>query len=114
MAGPFSLTSKPRLTGSRCLCRTCGDYFNSVSMFDKHRVGEYPARRCLTSEEMSARGYVRNEAGFWIRARSWHRMPRDDDQEGSGTHVAGCPRNPSGDGFSGQQRALEAISEGDS
>jgi hypothetical protein len=55
------------LRGDRCLCRACGEFFNSTFMFDKHRRGKYPGgRRCLTPAELEAKGHVRNEAGFWI------------------------------------------------
>lgn len=62
----------PRLTGARCQCAACGEPFNSVSVFDRHRRGtrsdESPhrGRRCLTTEEMTGRGWRRNAAGFWI------------------------------------------------
>jgi hypothetical protein len=59
-----------RLTGSRCRCASCGQLFNSVSVFDRHRVGgwsDYGARRhCLTSSGMIARGWRVNACGFWI------------------------------------------------
>jgi hypothetical protein len=56
-----------RLTGNRCLCRPCGQYFNSLKGFDRHRVGNYPSlRRCLTPPEMVKRGMTVNAAGFWI------------------------------------------------
>lgn len=63
-----------RLTGARCRCGGCAEVFNSVSAFDKHRVGPYrqfrdplagPDRRCLTIIEMSAVGMSRNAKGFW-------------------------------------------------
>lgn len=58
---------------TRCQCMACGEYFNRVSTFDKHRVGEYGAdRRCMTSEEMQAKGWHINAAGFWVTAsREW-------------------------------------------
>lgn len=57
-----------RLTGARCKCSACGEYFNSASVFDKHRVGSYErGRRCLSASEMLARSWIRNAAGFWIR-----------------------------------------------
>jgi hypothetical protein len=56
-----------RLSGNRCLCRPCGQYFNSLKSFDRHRVGKYPSsRRCLTTSEMVKRGMTVNAAGFWI------------------------------------------------
>jgi len=53
------------LRGDRCRCSGCGEYFNSTYMFDKHRRGDYPARRCLTPTEMTAKGYVIS-GGFWV------------------------------------------------
>ncbi|HVN45988.1 MAG TPA: hypothetical protein VMT66_12230 [Steroidobacteraceae bacterium] len=59
------------LTGNRCRCAACGEHFNSSSMFDLHRVGDWKDsganRRCLSVPEMIAKGYLRNAAGFWIR-----------------------------------------------
>lgn len=70
-------TNRPRLTGSRCQCAACGQLFNSTSTFYRHRVGDYAKpgelkgyRRCLFVPELLAKGWSRNEAGFWIeRAR---------------------------------------------
>ena len=71
--------TSPKLTGCRCQCDGCGDYFGSVVVFDRHRVGSYgnPGepkynRRCLTPSEMEARGWVRNGRGFWIRKAIEH------------------------------------------
>jgi hypothetical protein len=59
-----------RLTGSRCQCSRCGEYFNSVSVFDRHRIGNWEAegvyRRCLSILEMLSRGWRLNRRGFWI------------------------------------------------
>lgn len=64
----------PRLTGSRCLCRGCGEHFNSPSAFDLHRVGRPEARRCLSSNEMVEAGMTRNAGGFWVsRVMPTHR-----------------------------------------
>ena len=57
-----------KLSGDRCQCTACGEYFNSTGMFDRHRVDKYPNRRCLTTDEMSLKGYTTNRAGFWIRS----------------------------------------------
>jgi hypothetical protein len=60
-----------RLSGNRCQCTACGEFFNRVSTFDKHRVGQIGVdRRCLTPEEMRANGWRLNAAGFWITAKS--------------------------------------------
>src|SRR5579863_20205 len=64
------------LRGNRCRCTACGDYFNSIFAFDRHRVGNYStrtSRRCLTVAELAARGWARNAAGFWITRP----MPRE-------------------------------------
>ena len=67
-----------RLTGSRCLCRACGERFNSTAAFDRHRVDAFAdSRRCLTAEEMSRLGMTRNAAGFWItKVRTKNRVKR--------------------------------------
>jgi hypothetical protein len=62
-------TSKPKLTDSRCQCCGCGGYFNAVFASDGHRTGTCGAggtRRCLTPEQLTAKGWLVNEAGFWI------------------------------------------------
>ena len=62
-----SVMTAPRLTGSRCLCRRCGEYFNSAYTFDRYRIWDSPtARRCLTVDEMVGTGMSVNSAGFWI------------------------------------------------
>ena len=65
----------PMLTRNtdRCRCMGCGAYFRGSGTFGLHRVGDWlldgANRRCLTREEMSAKGWLVDEAGFWIRAR---------------------------------------------
>lgn len=63
----------PTLGEARCQCAACGELFNRTRVFDRHRVGEYAKagewvhnRRCLTVAEMTARGWRRNAAGFWV------------------------------------------------
>jgi hypothetical protein len=58
----------PRLTGNRCQCPTCGDYFGSLRGFDRHRIGTVgaPDRRCKTEAEMMADGWQRNARGFLL------------------------------------------------
>ncbi len=57
-----------KLTGNRCQCAECGEYFNSVAAFDKHRVGNMDNRWCLPVEEMEAQGMGKNKAGYWVTA----------------------------------------------
>jgi hypothetical protein len=72
----------PRLTGNRCQCPTCGEYFNGVQPFDKHRTGDYAkpgqpnTRRCLTVAEMIAAGFIRIAAGFWMSDSRGQRAAR--------------------------------------
>lgn len=55
---------------SRPCCRSarrgagvgCDRYFSSVGSFDKHRR----EGRCLTEEEMTARGMLVNARGYWV------------------------------------------------
>lgn len=57
----------PKLSGNRCQCPTCGEYFNGVTGFDAHRIGPFDGKRhCLPVAEMTARGWTRNDAGFWV------------------------------------------------
>lgn len=61
--------SAPRLSGSRCQCTVCYDYFGSERGFDRHRIGEVgsPERRCLTACELTAAGWDRDAKGFWLQ-----------------------------------------------
>src|SRR6185437_5697649 len=62
----MSTHEQPKLTGRRCQCCGCGEYFNGERGFDRHRVGVYGVnRRCLSAAEMTTRGWYRNAAGFW-------------------------------------------------
>lgn len=58
------------LSGKRCLCSACGEYFNSDSTFSMHRVGNYEDggrnRSCLQPHDLVAKGWQKNAAGFWI------------------------------------------------
>lgn len=53
----------------RCRCSVCGLYFRRTSTFDAHRIGRpgTPARRCLSSDELAARGWSRDSLGYWRR-----------------------------------------------
>ena len=60
-----------KLTGSRNQCGGCREYFNSNGTFEQHRVGEHGKdRRCLTPQEMTDKGWLKNDDGFWIREKS--------------------------------------------
>jgi hypothetical protein len=67
---------------AKSFCTSCKETFSSVASFDKHRVGDFgrpiygekraiigytkPNRRCLTPEEMQAKGMQKNQHGYWI------------------------------------------------
>ena len=85
-----------RLTGSRSLCPSCHQRFNSTYAFDRHRVGAYPShRRCLTHDEMIARGMLINARGFWIteaRQLPCRLSLGRQDSSGFGDPPLGSPR----------------------
>ena len=59
-----------KLSGDRCQCRGCMEYFNSTAAFDKHRKGQHGTdRRCLPEQEMRGIGMDKNAAGYWITAK---------------------------------------------
>jgi len=61
-----------KLTETRCQCAECGEYFNSLGSFDKHRKGRYNVKRyCETPESL---GMEKNQAGFW-------RIPLTEEQK---------------------------------
>jgi hypothetical protein len=61
-----------KLRGDHCACPTCAEYFNSTRAFDKHRSGEWTARRCLSPDEMRAKGMDMSTEGWWLSSR-WQR-----------------------------------------
>ena len=71
------------ITGSRCQCTACGEHFNRVSTFDRHRIGNYAKpgewagdRRCMTADEMTAKGWRPNATGWWVTGGSfWRPQP---------------------------------------
>jgi hypothetical protein len=57
------------------VCGACGLDFGSVQAFDLHRVGKHEplTRRCLTLEELAAKGFVQNHYGRWTTAEALER-----------------------------------------
>jgi len=72
------LNRNARLTGARCKCGACGELFNSVRAFDRHRTGSFQPlmRRCRTPKEMQALRMSRKRAGFWITETRQERVRR--------------------------------------
>ncbi|HLG79143.1 MAG TPA: hypothetical protein VFA09_03125 [Ktedonobacteraceae bacterium] len=64
-------------------CRACQHTFTSITAFDLHRSGSYErsTRRCLTEEEMRAKGMTRNGRGWWS-APSRGKIPPWSSQAG--------------------------------
>jgi hypothetical protein len=65
-----------------CECSECGAGFGGVTLFDKHRVGEIGARRCLTPDEMVAKNWHQDGKGLW-RSEASATMPGAADTEGA-------------------------------
>jgi hypothetical protein len=57
---------QPSFRGDVNQCPTCFTVFNSTAAFDKHRVGLFTARRCLSDDEMLAKGMGPNRYGRWV------------------------------------------------
>jgi len=53
------------LRGESCLCTVCGEIFEKVNGFDKHRTVNPENRRCITPDEMREKGMVINSYGRW-------------------------------------------------
>ncbi len=55
------------LRGDHNECAGCGQLFNSVRAFEKHRIGDFGKdRRCATIQEMIANGMSCSSTGWWI------------------------------------------------
>jgi len=57
---------QPSFRGDVNQCPTCFTVFNSTAAFDKHRVGPFTARRCLSDDEMLAKCMGPNRYGRWV------------------------------------------------
>lgn len=60
-----------KLQGQRNQCQGCKRYFNSNTAFEKHRTGKHGKdRRCMTEEEITAKGMSLNAQSFWISEKN--------------------------------------------
>jgi hypothetical protein len=88
------------LRGAHGQCAACREYFNSTHAFDAHRAGRYTPmeRRCLTPDQMRAKGMAVSSTGFWVSeprpkgatgnaVSSSAVMRRSRDIEGAATHA---------------------------
>jgi hypothetical protein len=68
----MTASNEPKATlprnGHRRQRSACGEYFNHVHDFDRHRVRKHIVRRrrCLSVGEMAAKNFSSNARGFWI------------------------------------------------
>lgn len=75
-------------------CSACNQIFTASTPFDMHRTGKFGdpiyegtrivgytphTRRCLTEEEMLAKGMVRNERGAWTSGKEYSGNAPDCD-----------------------------------
>jgi hypothetical protein len=81
------MTARPRLTGNRCQCASCGLLFTSPREFDRHRIGDFAvARRCQSLVELHDLGWRVTARGFLMGPRLKH-APAGLEQA-PGTHPA--------------------------
>jgi hypothetical protein len=90
---------RKNLRGDHCRCSGppytgCGEHFNSTYAFDKHRTGDYSNRRCLSPDEMRAKGMVQNAAGWWLSSASKRPMPQSPAITGAA--IGADPLSPQG------------------
>ena len=74
---------KPWKDHPRCQCGACGEDFSGIVLFDAHRVGDHEhdaspglplGRRCLSEEEMKAKGWVETPRGHWADPKAKERF----------------------------------------
>ena len=58
----------------------CCQSFTSLTGFDRHRTGPYTDRRCLTPDELTAKGWTRDEHGAWRTPAPKTNPWKKDDQ----------------------------------
>lgn len=51
--------------GNTCKCPTCGEFFSTVSNFDKHRVGEHGNKKCVDPETVGLVIKQRGKGTVW-------------------------------------------------
>jgi hypothetical protein len=77
-------------------CGACGEDFGGVSAFDAHRIGKHAylfeeglsmvppsedGRRCLSTQEMEARGFAKNARGLWSVGKDLERARKRRESE---------------------------------
>ena len=74
----MSISANQTHDTGKCACSKCGHGFKTLSAFDKHRTGPYGwgSRRCLSAEEMTAKGFRLHATGRWMAPPSRHDLER--------------------------------------
>ncbi len=54
-------------------CTACHESFSSDVMFDRHRVGKWDQRRCLSTTEMEDKGFLLR-GSVWGASGTYSRM----------------------------------------
>lgn len=57
--------NNPTRNGQPCQCNECGEWFGSRTALKVHRVKYRDDLRCLTPDEMEAKGMRARFAGMW-------------------------------------------------
>lgn len=88
------ISTTRQLTGARCKCGGCGEYFNSVYAFDRHRRGDADSstRYCLTTAQLAANRWTQDALGFWRTPGSAHSRWAHKQISGDRADPAATPR----------------------
>ncbi len=82
---PEGIEEAPRLRvgSNRCQCVQCGQFFGSVTGFDKHQQRTRDGNvSCLSSDEMWRKGMVQGPTGWWYASTAtW--APQETDCDGA-------------------------------
>lgn len=73
-----------KLVGEINQCPSCNLYFNSNTAFSFHRTGPHSSRKCLTEEEMSAKGMVLSARDLWCKEAASDRLRKHIDEHNRG------------------------------
>jgi hypothetical protein len=75
-------------------CTVCHQTFTGTKAGDKHRTGTYVplARRCLTADEMRAKGMAQNQRGQWVSEQGPWRQDGVQTPAPRPAHAPGAPR----------------------
>jgi hypothetical protein len=92
----------------KCQCAACGKYFTSPYAFDEHRLTPKGdgIRRCLSGDEMAARGFIRKPSGHWTSAAN-HRA--HGEWRPRGAEIS--PTRPPGSGPAGRPESSRSARE---